>query len=382
MGLLGAWAVLALGACPGQESLLKNPVDPAARGPYTVGAAKGSVSLGEKRDITVEVYYPAKAGSAAGKSGIVYDIREHIPPPQAKKLAGATNETQQHCDCFYDLPIADGVFPVVVMIHGTAAFRTASMHQQTHWASRGFVVAAADHPGIQLYDLLNVVNAKLPPRTDQAGDARGMLIALENGNATGFDMLNGHMDFTKVGMVGHSAGGMALKDLGDVADVLIPMSGYAPNTGSRLKSTLVLSAENDTIVDYTREVKDYENCKASPKRFAAVSKLGHLFCTDLCYIGEDAGGVVKIAENSGIWVARGFEGLGMNGCAYQNPTKGTDFLAPECGWQFTNYVTAAAFEEVLRCDAGMTDALKNVETQISIPKGCPQSLVYAYEQSL
>lgn len=382
MALLAGVYALALAGCSGQEKLLKNPTDPAARGPYSVGSVLGSVKLGENRDVTVEVWYPAKAGSETGKTAVTYDIREHTPPPQAKKLADAKNETAQLCDCFRDLPIADAKFPVLVMIHGTAAFRSASMHQQTHWASRGFVVVAADHPGIQLYDLLNVVNAKLPPRTDQAGDARGILAALENGTATGFDTLKGHMDFSKVGIAGHSAGGMALKDMGDVADVLIPMSGYSPEPGSRLKSTLVLTAENDTIVGYDREYKDYVSCKAAPKRFAAVERLGHLFCTDLCWIGEDAGGVVKVAENHGIWVARGFEGLGMNGCAYQNPTKGTDFLQPECGWQFVNYATAAAFEEVLRCDKDMASALQNIKTAIPAMKGCPTSLVFDYEESL
>jgi len=352
------------------------------KGPYPVGAVLGSVDLGKKREVTVEVWYPAKVGSEAGKTVVTYDIREHTPPPQAKKLADAKNETAQQCDCYRDLPIADGEFPVVVMVHGTAAFRSASMHQQTHWASRGFVVVAADHPGIQLYDLLNIVNLKVPPKTDQAGDARGILIALENGTANGFDVLKGHMDFTKVGLAGHSAGGMALKDLGDVADVLIPMSGYAPNPGSRLKSTLVLTAQNDTIVGYDREYSDYVSCKAAPKRFAAVDHLGHLFCTDLCWIGADAGGVVKIAENHGIWVAKGFEGLGMNGCAYQNPTKGTDFLQPKCGWQFTNYATAAAFEEVLRCDKDMASALHNIKTAIPAVEGCPDSLVFKYEESL
>lgn len=382
MGLLGAWAVLALGACKGQDALLKNPADPSARGPYPVGSALGSVDLGGGRVLTVEVWYPAKVGSEAGQTAQTYDVREHTPPPQAKKLADAKNVTQQDCDCYRDLPVADGAFPVVVMIHGTAAFRTASMHQQTHWASRGFVVAAADHPGIQLYDLLNIVNAKLPPKVDQSGDARGMLTALEGGTGSGFDALAGHMDFTKVGLAGHSAGGMALKDMGDVADVLVPMSGGMPNAGSRVKSTLVLSAQNDTIVNYAGEVKGYESSTVVPRRFAAVELLGHLFCTDLCYTGASAGGIVKIAENHGIWVAKGFEGLGMNGCAYQNPTKGTDFLDPQCGWQFTNYASAAGFEEVLRCDADMATALADIKTAIPIPKMCPKSLIYDYQENL
>ena len=42
----------------------------------------------------------------------------------------------------------------VVFVHGTASFRTQSLTQMTHWASRGFVVLAADHPKIRLKDLL------------------------------------------------------------------------------------------------------------------------------------------------------------------------------------------------------------------------------------
>lgn len=382
MGLLAGWALLAMGACSGQDALLKNPADPSALGPYPVGSVLGSVDLGEDRVVTVEVWYPAKVGSEKGKTALTYDVRENMPPPQHKKLENDANVTRQYCDCYRDVPVADGVFPVLVMIHGTAAFRSASMHQQTHWASRGFVVAAADHPGIQLYDLMNVVNAKLPPRTDQSGDARGMLEALEKGTGNGFDVLNGHMDFTKVGIAGHSAGGGALRNMGDVADVLIPMAGGSPNPGDRLKSTLVLAAQNDTIVNYASDLRNYHNSKAFPKRFAAAERLGHLFCTDLCYIGASAGGVVNIAFDAGIWTAKAFEGLGSNGCEYLNPTKGTDFLAPKCAWQFTNYATSAAFEEVLRCDKDMATALANMKTQIPIPADCPASLVLTYEESL
>lgn len=375
-------------ACSGQEGLLENPTDPSVRGSYPVGAILGSVSVadgrsGKKRDITVEVWYPAMSGSEEGQRQLAYDIREHVPAKQQKKLIDAVNETSQACECYRDLPVADGSFPVVMMVHGTAAFRTASLHQQTHWASRGFVVLAADHPGIQLKDLLGVVDLIPPPKTDQAGDTRGILEAFAAVDSLpAFKVLAGHMDMSRVGIAGHSAGGMALKNLGDIADVLIPMSGGAPEQGERLKSTLVLSARNDTIVGYAGDVKDYENCDASPKRFSSVDALGHLFCSDLCWIGEDAGGIVQIAEDHGIKAAAFAGGLGTNGCSYLNKPTGPKFLEPECGWQFVNYASAAALEEVLRCDTGMAGALKSIKSSLPVPANCPNNMVFEYRESL
>ena len=43
---------------------------------------------------------------------------------------------------------------MIIFAHGTAGFRHQSLAQMTHWASHGFVVAAVDHPGLKLGDLL------------------------------------------------------------------------------------------------------------------------------------------------------------------------------------------------------------------------------------
>merc|ERR1712183_1104970 len=117
--------------------------------------------------------------------------------------------------------------------------------------------------------------------------------------------------------------------------------------GARVKSTLILAARNDSVVNYSREVAAFQQDKLAPRRFASVDALGHLFCSDLCWIGEDAGGVVKIAIDHGIEVAKMFRGLGEDGCSYLNKPRGTHYLKPRCGWQFVNYASSAAFEEVL-----------------------------------
>merc|ERR1712048_795658 len=100
----------------------------------------------------------------------------------------------------------------------------------------------------------------------------------------------------------------------------------------------------DTIASYNVELSAFEKFKELPgqdlRRFASVDALGHLFCSDLCWIGASAGGIVQIAEDHGIEVASKFESLGENGCAYLNKRNATHYLDPECGWQFVNYASA------------------------------------------
>ena len=56
--------------------------------------------------------------------------------------------------------------PPVVFVHGTAGFRSQSLEIVTHWASRGFVVIAADHPGLYLGDLIRSVCGQDAPTAD------------------------------------------------------------------------------------------------------------------------------------------------------------------------------------------------------------------------
>merc|ERR1712232_592632 len=145
------------------------------------------------------------------------------------------NETFQPCDCFAKLPIANGKFPVVLYAHGAFCWRTTSLHQQTHWASRGFVVVAADHPGLQMYDWLNVLNLKTLPYSNQEGDLRGMLSAITDiaSSAPSLASLAGHLDMERVAVTGWSAGTSGIAHVGDVADVMIAMAGVPPRGGPR-----------------------------------------------------------------------------------------------------------------------------------------------------
>ena len=160
-----------VGACLGamcadtQANLLPNPANPAARGPYPVSAAllPGGYG-GAERNFTVQVFYPAAPGSelAPGVANFSLDVLQFLPPGIATKVKPSLLPHPQYPGMFAGLPPAwQGAarwqrgaqdeqgelptgFPAIVFVHGTAGWRSQSLSLVSHWASRGFVVAAAD----------------------------------------------------------------------------------------------------------------------------------------------------------------------------------------------------------------------------------------------
>jgi len=149
-----------------------------------------------------------------------------------------------------------------------------------------------------------------------------------------------------------------------------------------VKSTLMLAGRNDSIVKYDGERVRFDQMNSTPRRFAAIDSLGHLFCTDYCWLGAREGGLVQIALDHGIWPAALFKRLGQDGCEYMNSRTGSHYLNPRCGWQFVNYASTAAFEEVLRCESRMRKRLRTMRTKMPIPQGCPAELVFEVVEHL
>ncbi|MCB9705441.1 MAG: hypothetical protein H6711_26455 [Myxococcales bacterium] len=317
-------------ACEGAR-LLPLPEDPAARGPWAVGAK--TVVVADRR---TEIWYPARPGSEADLPTVSYDLRLQLPPAEQGKIPDEANPFQP-CACYRDLPLDDahGPYPVIVFIHGTAGFRTQSLTFMTHWASRGFVVVASDHDGITLADVLGgTIDA------DQAGDARRVLDALALAEGE-FAFLGGHLDLPRIGMSGHSAGGMAIQGLGDRAQVLIPMAAGGVEAGAALLSTMVLGGMEDKIVAFGNQQSGYDDSPAQ-KRLVGLQDAGHLAFSDLCVLGADQGGILQIALDYGVEVPQFLVPLAQDGCAPEN-------LAPETGFEIIKAASAAALHETLHC---------------------------------
>lgn len=314
------------------------PDDPAEEGPWPVGVQ--TVTIG---DLTVEVWYPAAPGSQEGQDPEQYDIRSFLPEAERTKISDADSPVQV-CDCVRGLPVDDerGPYPVILFVHGTASFRTQSLPQVTHWASRGFVVLAADHPGLKLGDLLGSICGGPSIEQDLSGDLQAMLAALR-GDTPELESFAQVLDAGRIGMSGHSAGGGAIASLGSVAQVLVPLASRGVQPGDALQSTLIMGGTADAIVEYAEQVMGYASSPA-PKRLVGIENAGHLAFSEICSVTNDAGDdLLTIASENGVCGANFATALFQ--CS-------PDLIPDERAWEIVDYATSAAFEEVLHCAEG------------------------------
>jgi dienelactone hydrolase len=354
------------------SSLLPVPADPGVRGPWKVGVRTATIGR-----LTVEVTYPAKPGSEAGKPIVTYDVRSWLPVPEQKKVPDANSPavTAIGGDIFRDLPIDDahGPYPVIINIHGTASFRIANGSALAQWASRGFVVFSADYPGLDLTDMLaTAADCQLADMTkasgmqDVPGDVKTQMDAI---NAPSGDVafLAGHVDPNRIGITGHSQGACITATLttDPHVQVVVPMAGsvqVAPS--STLKGLMFIAGMDDKVIAYANPLGSIGNVvclqgnlqqsdtgayMASPgppavnKRLVGITGGGHLVPTDLCQTNAQGRNAIQEAQMDGV--------CGINDAV----VIGLPALF-DCGtidWQTgvhdVNYASTAAFEEVLMC---------------------------------
>lgn len=333
----------AVEACAG-NTLLSAELDVTQNGPWDVGAR--TLLAGE---LTAEVWYPAKPGSATGLDTIIYDIRDQLAPEEGAKIPDEDNPWH-YCDCYRDLPLDQerGQYPVIIFAHGTAGFRHQSLAQMTHWASHGFVVAAVDHPGLKLGDLLSFNFDQ-----DLATDINTLYSALENPSGD-WAFLDGHIDLQRLGAAGHSAGGGAISALTDRAQVLIPMASRGTSESDSLVSTLVLGGVDDGVADYSGQVNGYESSPTT-KRLIGLENAGHLAFSDLCDLGADKGGLVEIATQYGVSGAS-FASFLWDGCDEGQ-------LPFEAARDIVNYATTIVLKETLHCDTTRASLLPDIASK-------------------
>lgn len=311
--------------------LRRIPVDPSATGPWSVGSKTVTVS-----GLTTEVWYPAVPGSEAGKAKDWIDTRQYLPDSDPDP-----SDPKFQVDSYAGLPLDTdyGPYPVIVYVHGTGSFRQASHKLFSHWASRGFVVLCADNPGISMGDLM-AGGCDALMSADQQGDTSKILAAVRNQSGE-LGFLRGALATNRMGLSGHSAGGMAVGGLGDErgVKVIIPMASGGVKAGSSVVSAMIMGGLEDGAA-VPRVVRSGYNSTPLKKRLVHIPDAGHNVFLSVCEIGEESsvslGALADIAAD---------------GC-------GPEYMDPEESTQIVRFASTGAFEEVLACSntaAGQLD---------------------------
>lgn len=332
----------------GSAKLYKVPDDPSAAGPWPVGVKTVSIALPSvSKPLTVEIWYPAKLGSEAGMSRVTIDARKWLPASEQTKIPDAAAQTSASCNCYRDLPIDDGhgPYPAAIYIHGTGSFRYASVNTMTQWASRGFIVVAADHFGLYLADFL--ASASLGScqgsgiSQDLNRDVDAMISALTtpSGNLA---FLGQSIDMTRIAMSGHSQGAWTAAQMSTKPNVQVDLplddSNQTVATSSSLKSVMIVAGLADKVLSYSMDQSAYSGSPA-PKRLVGITGGGHLVVTDLCTdVNTQGKNAIQVAQQYSVC------GVGLLAALFDCGT-----VDPVAGTQAVNYATTAALEETLHC---------------------------------
>jgi dienelactone hydrolase len=171
---------------------------------------------------------------------------------------------------------ANGHFPVVLFSHGLTGIPTAYEGILTRLAAAGFVVAAPAYPytkqGAPSYNPLDVLN--------QPADAWYVIGEVLKLNTRSGDPLAGHLDPSRVGLAGHSAGAYTTAGMltarreAPVAGAVIIAGGSIGGFAGTATPVLYVHGDQDPTVGIANGRAAYA-ATPWPKAFVTVVGGGH-----------------------------------------------------------------------------------------------------------
>lgn len=329
-----SWLWVALAGCSGRapedSGVAVEPIvvpdDASARG-VPVGVQTFVVG-----DVTLEVWYPAP-DAVADQATEGADFGQFLPPAFTAHVGEITLPSPD-TGAVRGAAVREtgGRLPVVLFSHGFGGFRLQSFDLTAHLASRGYVVVAPDHPGRMMGDVLPCLFS--PPLEgcdlsgfleDPAQEELAVALAwLSDGP------LASRLDSTRLGLMGHSAGGGSTTRIGD-ADArflaLLPMAGGDPVP--RDVPTLFVDGACDGIVPAA--ATQAAAAASADALHARIAGAGHLAFSDLCALELDALAAEYLEgreDLNGVYYEQ-LLALGIDGCPSALPAKATT-ADPSC----------------------------------------------------
>jgi hypothetical protein len=340
------------------------PSDPGARGPWPVGVRTVMLDLGTGQHIPVDVWYPARIGSDSGETAIDYDFIDWLPPETRAQLPSGEIPVAVPCHCFRDLPIDSdhGPFPISIAVHHAGAFRAASLSLMSHWASRGFVVVAADHPKLVLADVLadysdgQCSGSGISADSKHSRDVPALLEALRNPSGD-FAFLANHLDVTRIAISGNGDGGDYSAAASGEAGVRLIMQWDTPTAVAKrgdLAAVVFITGANDVNYSSIQTSVQTTARGLKPTLFVSVSNAGSLSITEICNARSPMG-------RNGMDLSQKYMLCGINFdlASAIFPCTSSQISQAQANLIFSYATTAALEEFLLGKDGSAWDGFKN-----------------------
>jgi predicted dienelactone hydrolase len=234
--------------------------DPFVRGPFPVGVRTARIDR-DARSLPLEIWYPATDDYAgqdvAEESADRYEVLPGLPSVRQDAVRDAVSRPGRH--------------PLVAFSHGYGGHRRQSTFLCTHLASHGYVVAAVDHVGNTIFDVMRAVLAVQAgePRPDPGAVLREFIGLRPSDVSTMIDRvldgttgLGGLVDPERIGMAGHSFGGWTTLAVAGrdrrirAALPLAPAGGESPLPVGPLRESLDLRWDRDVPTLYVVASRD------------------------------------------------------------------------------------------------------------------------------
>lgn len=347
------------------------PADPAVQG-APVGVRTETIG-----GVSVEIWYPA-AQAEAGGAGESIDPTVFVPQVVLDVL-GPLQLPAMSTYAIRDAQLRPPVepYPLVLFSHGFGGFRLQSVDVTTHLASRGYIVAAVDHPGRMLGDVLPCLflpvleGCDLSGFTDDPGpDDLSDLLDLVSGLADE-GWLEGAVDLERIAVGGHSAGANTTTSFGQDQDhiaALFPMAGGAPV--ERDVPTLFLAGSCDSYPDLGSVTASAAG--TAQAELVAISGAGHLAFSDLCELdlARFAADYLEGRDDVNVATYESLLALATDGCPGRVPQESTgcdSFLDLQTSDPIIRHYATVFLDEALRGEGEGVQAGVYAEAELITP---------------
>jgi len=281
--------------------------DPMSFGPFPVGAitlemedpSREDPETGGPRSFKLEIWYPAVQGTR-DLSPWTYETwtdasEEYLGEDYQKLVDAALPGMQSEAVRDADMDTAHAPYPLVLFSHGSYGIRWQSVFYTVHLASHGYVVAAPDHKGNTVWELLRDgydEGTTMVSSQQRLFDIDFVLDELKERNADHADFLFGAIDEDNIAASGHSFGGWtaftaACNNPHILASVSqSPILGLAEIYGCVLAEypvpAMVMGGTLDNTVPFKDQYCDYRAVTAPEMYLYQIEGGGHYTFSDIC----------------------------------------------------------------------------------------------------